>query len=585
MKYLFTLLLTASMSFLFAQSPQEMSYQGIVRAANGDPVTSQTIGVQISILSGSATGTVVYAETHSESTNVNGLLTLSIGTGTIVSGTFSSIDWGANTYYIKSEVDPDGGTTYEITGTSQLLSVPYALYAADSGATGDDLGNHTASDNLILGSNAISDINTEVGTAGQVLSSTGSGVDWVDATSITPKFVDGTTATNAVYSAGSVGVGVADPHASAAFEVNSTTQGMLIPRMDSPQRDAITTPANGLLIFNTSNNSFEVYKSSCSCWVRVADNGNTPANNLVNTPPRATSTNYTGEFRVGGTATLVYTYDDAQSDAEGFTGIQWQIANSNQGTNLSNLGTAASQTFTTLDALRYVRACVTPRAATGLLNGAQVCRNWVRVDAANVPTATGVAVNGTPAEGTQLIGDYTFTGGSGTEFVDTDTDGLGPDIADADDKSLYNWQTATNTMGVGTANILVASSQPKHYAYYTPNASQTGRYIRFGVRAKDDATLTAASYVYSDWVGPITLALEAAPTAENISFSAAPGANVTLTTTYDFLDVNSDPEGASIFQWYKTKLSISPIPLITHSYKTITVRNIFGTAWILPIQN
>ena len=78
MKYLFTLLLTASMSFLFAQAPQEMSYQGIVRAANGDPVTSQTIGVQISILSGSATGTVVYAETHSESTNVNGLLTLSI---------------------------------------------------------------------------------------------------------------------------------------------------------------------------------------------------------------------------------------------------------------------------------------------------------------------------------------------------------------------------------------------------------------------------------------------------------------------------------------------------------------------------
>jgi hypothetical protein len=282
MKYLFTLLLTASMSFLFAQAPQEMSYQGIVRAANGDPVTSQTIGVQISILSGSATGTVVYAETHSESTNVNGLLTLSIGTGTIVSGTFSSIDWGANTYYIKSEVDPDGGTTYEITGTSQLLSVPYALYAADSGyaadSPGDDLGNHTASDNLILGSNAISDINTEVGTAGQVLSSTGSGVDWVDATSITPKFVDGTTATNAVYSAGSVGVGVADPHASAAFEVNSTTQGMLIPRMDSPQRDAITTPANGLLIFNTSNNSFEVYKSSCSCWVRVADNGNTMAN-------------------------------------------------------------------------------------------------------------------------------------------------------------------------------------------------------------------------------------------------------------------------------------------------------------------
>jgi len=257
MKYLFTLLLTASMSFLFAQAPQEMSYQGIVRAANGDPVTSQTIGVQISILSGSATGTVVYAETHSESTNVNGLLTLSIGTGTIVSGTFSSIDWGANTYYIKSEVDPDGGTTYEITGTSQLLSVPYALYAADSGATGDDLGNHTASDDLILGSNAISDINTEVGTAGQVLSSTGNGVDWVDAT-ITPKFVDGDTATDAVFATGNVGIGTADPEG--VLDVTSTNSGLILPRVANTA--AVSTPVNGMLIYDISTTCVKAYENN-----------------------------------------------------------------------------------------------------------------------------------------------------------------------------------------------------------------------------------------------------------------------------------------------------------------------------------
>ena len=117
------LLLTLSS---FAQAPEKMSYQAVIRDASNALVTNQQVGMQISILQGS---TAVYEETQTPTSNTNGLVTLEIGTGTIVSGIFSSIDWSADTYFIKIETDPAGGTNYTITGTSQLLSVPYALHA------------------------------------------------------------------------------------------------------------------------------------------------------------------------------------------------------------------------------------------------------------------------------------------------------------------------------------------------------------------------------------------------------------------------------------------------------------------------
>jgi len=112
----------------FAQSPEKMSYQVIIRDSGDNLVVSQAIGIQISILQTTASGTPVYVETHTSSTNVNGLLSLEIGTGTTTDD-FSTIDWGADTYFIKTETDPTGGSNYTITGTSQLLSVPYALHA------------------------------------------------------------------------------------------------------------------------------------------------------------------------------------------------------------------------------------------------------------------------------------------------------------------------------------------------------------------------------------------------------------------------------------------------------------------------
>jgi hypothetical protein len=130
MKQVFTflaaVLLTAS---VFAQSPEKMSYQAVIRNSSDQLVTVQSVGMQISILQGSASGTAVYVETQTPTTNANGLVSLEIGTGTVVSGNFTTIDWANGTYFIKTETDLTGGANYTITGTSQLLSVPYALHA------------------------------------------------------------------------------------------------------------------------------------------------------------------------------------------------------------------------------------------------------------------------------------------------------------------------------------------------------------------------------------------------------------------------------------------------------------------------
>lgn len=126
----FLLLLTCLFvtATIWAQAPQSMSYQAVVRDSNNDLLMNTQIGLKLSILQGSGAGTVVYTETQTPYTNNNGLISIEIGNGE----NFGNIDWSNGPYYIKTEMDPNGGTNYSITGTSQLLSVPYAFYAKTS---------------------------------------------------------------------------------------------------------------------------------------------------------------------------------------------------------------------------------------------------------------------------------------------------------------------------------------------------------------------------------------------------------------------------------------------------------------------
>lgn len=132
---------------IFAQAPQKMSYQAVVRDAGNTLLSNSVVGIQISILRTSSTGKKAYVERHISTTNDNGLATIEIGGGTPVSGDFTKINWGNDTYFIKTEIDTKGGVNYSITGTSQLLSVPYALSSADNKWT----SNGTSIYNLNLG--------------------------------------------------------------------------------------------------------------------------------------------------------------------------------------------------------------------------------------------------------------------------------------------------------------------------------------------------------------------------------------------------------------------------------------------------
>jgi hypothetical protein len=113
----------------FAQVPESFNYQAIPRNSSGAVYADQAMNLRTSILSGSPTGTSVYSETFAATTTSLGLINLQIGKGTPVSGSFTTINWGSGSYYLKVEIDPTGGTSYVAMGTTQLLSVPFALFA------------------------------------------------------------------------------------------------------------------------------------------------------------------------------------------------------------------------------------------------------------------------------------------------------------------------------------------------------------------------------------------------------------------------------------------------------------------------
>jgi uncharacterized protein (TIGR02145 family) len=192
-----------------AQAPQAFSYQTVVRDLSGKALVNKTVTFRISILQGSATGTTLYSELHTKTTTDFGLADMEIGKGTVLSGSFSGINWGSGNYFMKVEIDPAGGTAYQEIGTSQLLSVPYALYAK---------------------------------TAGNI---TGTTVE------TDPTWVGDANSNAEIGRIGSVGIGTTEPANSAILDVSSTSKGSLLPRMTYKERKGIQNPAEGLIVFCT----------------------------------------------------------------------------------------------------------------------------------------------------------------------------------------------------------------------------------------------------------------------------------------------------------------------------------------------
>lgn len=165
----------------FAQPPQAFNYQTVIRDGAGDVLQNQAVNLRMNIHQGSAVGTIIFQETHSDTTNEFGLVSIEIGKGTPVTGTLSGIDWGDDNFYLETELDPAGGSNYVSMGTTQLLSVPFALYAETSGdAHWENVGDDISYNNGNVGIGTTSpDSKLEV--AGTIHSSAG-GIQFPDGT-------------------------------------------------------------------------------------------------------------------------------------------------------------------------------------------------------------------------------------------------------------------------------------------------------------------------------------------------------------------------------------------------------------------
>ncbi len=188
MKWICTILVVVLMTAsVWAQAPEKMSYQAVVRNASNELVVNTGIGMQISILKGSVTGEAVYVERQFPSTNANGLVTIEIGAGIVVSGDFSAIDWASDTYFVKTEVDLNGGANYTIAGTSQLLSVPYALHAKTAESI---TGEISESDPVYVASQAANITATDIANLGN-LSGVNTGDQTISRTGLTVTLTNG----------------------------------------------------------------------------------------------------------------------------------------------------------------------------------------------------------------------------------------------------------------------------------------------------------------------------------------------------------------------------------------------------------
>jgi len=130
--FVFFALIVSTIAIL-AQAPQAFKYQAIARDASGNLIAGQELSIRISLLLGSESGEETFRETHLVKSNEFGLVNILIGQGTAVKGSFSTIDWGASSYWVKVEMDINGGDKYEVMGSTALYSVPYALYAKQAG--------------------------------------------------------------------------------------------------------------------------------------------------------------------------------------------------------------------------------------------------------------------------------------------------------------------------------------------------------------------------------------------------------------------------------------------------------------------
>jgi len=269
--------LLAGISSVFAQlaPPQGINYQAVVYDIGGSSMpgvdaydlvlANKNISVRFTIIQNNPNGNPVYSEVHTTTTDDYGLFSLVIGQGTPLSTSlFPAIDWGTGYYYLKVEIDKDGGNEFVTLSNQQFWSVPYALFANSAGSgieTIVDNGNATIT--VTYADGTVQTLGplawALVGNAG-----TNDNLNFIG----TKDAQDLVIKTNnqermRVKKNGQVGINAANPDSSAILELSSNQKGFLPPRMTRIERDNIQNPASGLLIFNVTDSLTEYYNGSC----------------------------------------------------------------------------------------------------------------------------------------------------------------------------------------------------------------------------------------------------------------------------------------------------------------------------------
>ena len=273
---LFALLVS---TILFAQVPQGISYQAIALNSSGNPVVSSNVGLRLSILDSSATGTVLYSETHTKTTNAQGLFNLVIGQGTLVSGAFNTIDWGTNSKFLKVEMDAAGGSNYVLVGTSQLLSVPYALAAGSlEGSSANDSIENNKTSNFAFAS-----------TSGTVYAFNTSTATWIGQSGNVSSN-GGLVGSNKNFCFGST--------SGTVYAFNSSS-GLWIGQSGSVSTNGGLTSSNGNFAFGSSSGTVYAFNSLTGLW--VGQSGNVSSNGGL------ISSN--GNFAFASTSGTVYAFN------------------------------------------------------------------------------------------------------------------------------------------------------------------------------------------------------------------------------------------------------------------------------------
>lgn len=348
-KFLLSIIASFFIISTFAQIPQKINYQAVVRNASGDPVVNQNVSLRLSVTDGPI-GTASYTETHTLNTNNFGLVNLQIGTGSPALGTFSNIDWKSGNKFLKIEADITGGANYTQLSTTELASVPYAL--------------SSLSDQWIINGNDISNKNT-----------------------------------------GNIGIGTTSPNAGAKLDISATDKGILIPRITQANRPA--SPTNGLLIYQTDNTPGFYYYNG-GTWKRLADNTDIPqaAGSIIPFASGLPVTVTTMAGGLSGTAGLV----GFGSSVSGISFVGGNIDLTGAAGTLLNFAftaprngtiTSISSFFSTTAALSLVGSSVT--ITTQLYTAPNGSNTFSVVPGASVtlaPAMTGIMAIGTTSSGT-----------------------------------------------------------------------------------------------------------------------------------------------------------------------------------------